>query len=59
MNWFAIFQEQDVKNPRHGENMENLDAEVRKITCSFAKLQSEQMISKIITAVLSGGDTQY
>ena len=50
----AIIQEQDVKHERHEEHMENLVAEVRKLTSSFAKLESELAISKNITTVLSG-----
>ena len=50
----AIIQEQDVKLEKNGEHMENLVAEVRKLTSSFAKLTSELAISKYITTVLSG-----
>ena len=50
----AIIQEQDVKLEKNGEHMENLVAEVRKLTSSFAKLTSELAISKNITTVLSG-----
>ena len=50
----AIIQEQDVKHERHEEHMENLVAEIRKLTFSFAKLESELAISKNITTVLSG-----
>ena len=50
----AIIQEQDVKHERQEEHMENLVAEVRKLTSSFAKLESESAISKNIATVLSG-----
>ena len=52
--FIAIIQEQDVKHERHEEHMENLVAEIRKLTSSFAKLESELAISKNITTALSG-----
>ena len=50
----VIIQEQDVMHEKHKEHMENLVAEVRKLTSSFAKLKPELAISKNITTVLSG-----
>ena len=41
----AIIQEQAVMHERHEEHMENLFAEVRKITSSFGKLKSVLAIS--------------
>ena len=49
----AIIQEQDVKHQRHQNNMENLIAEVRKLTSNFEKLKSELAVSKYSTTVLS------
>ena len=49
----TIIQEQDVKHERHEEHIENLVAEVRKLTSIFAKLNSELVISKNITTFLS------
>ena len=45
----TIIQEQDVKHERHEEHIEDLVAEVRKLTSIFAKLNSELVISKNIT----------
>ena len=49
----AIIQEQGVKHEKHEEHTENLVAEVRKLTFSFAKLESELAVLKNITAALS------
>ena len=49
----VIIQEQGVRHEKHEEHIENLIAEVRKLTVSFAKLQSKLVISKNITSVLS------
>ena len=49
----VIIQEQGVRHEKHEEHIENLIAEVRKLTVSFAKLQSKLVISKNITCVLS------
>ena len=50
----TFIQEQGVKHERHEEHIENLVVEVRKLTSSFAKLESELAISKNITTVLLG-----
>ena len=49
----VIIQEQGLRHEKHEEHIENLIAEVRKLTVSFAKLQSKLVISKNITSVLS------
>ena len=49
----TIVPEQDVKHGKHEEHMENLVAEVRKLTYSFSKLESELAVSKSVTTVLS------
>ena len=49
----VIIQEQGVRHEKHEEHIENLITEVRKLTVSFAKLQSKLVISKNITSVLS------
>ena len=50
----TFIQEQGVKHEIHEEHIENLVVEVRKLTSSFAKLESELAISKNITTVLLG-----
>ena len=49
----ALIQEQNIKHGRHDEYMENLVAEVQKLTSSFGRLKSGPVISKNLTTTLS------
>lgn len=49
----VTIQEQEVKHDRHEGHIENLVAEVRKVTSNFAKLESEPAIFKNIKTALT------